>query len=106
MLVGPLDSRGQAARPGYNPARLSLVHFNRVRLLHSRLRPPVQCDEGHSDVAAEVLERVHRVRWRYWCHILGEKKMRFDYSVVNSYLCYLRVNVIALRLIEMVNLFI
>ena len=73
MLVGPLDSRGQAAWPGYNPTRLSLVHLDRVRLLHGRLRPPVQCNEGPADVASEVLERVHRVRWRYWCHILGEK---------------------------------
>ena len=92
MLVGPLDSRGQAARPRHDPARLSLVHFNRVRLLHGRIRPPVQCNEGHADVAAEVLERVHRVRWRRWCHILGKRnEMKFDlthlrdFSPINDY---------------------
>ncbi len=73
MLVGPLDSRGQTVGPRDDPARLSLVHFDRVRLLHGRLRPPVQCDEGYANIAAEVLERVHRVRRGYWCHILGKK---------------------------------
>ena len=65
VLVGLVDPRGQIVGCGNNPARVLLVPPYRVRLLIRGLRSPVHRDQGHSDFAAKVLERIcgfHRIR--------------------------------------------